>query len=97
MNETMIKKNEVLLKGCNKWLYFANPYRLISAETLDEVVPRLHEMERLVQNQRLYSRRISQLRGCLQPLTLRFGRALRLVLPSTRRSAQRKHIPLSLV
>jgi len=55
MNETMIKTNEVLLKDCNKWLYFANPYRLISAEHLDEVAPALHEMERLVKVNEWYA------------------------------------------
>lgn len=43
-----IKTNEVLLRCHDTWLHFANPYRLISAEKPDEIVPALHEIERLV-------------------------------------------------
>lgn len=44
----MIKINEVLLKDGHHWLHFANPHRLISAEELNDVVPALREIERLV-------------------------------------------------
>jgi para-aminobenzoate synthetase/4-amino-4-deoxychorismate lyase len=49
MNKTMVKINEVLLKNHRKWLHFANPHQLISAEELGDVGPALREMERLVQ------------------------------------------------
>jgi para-aminobenzoate synthetase/4-amino-4-deoxychorismate lyase len=44
----VIKINEVLLKDGHNWLHFANPHRLISADELNDVVPALREIERLV-------------------------------------------------
>lgn len=55
MNETMIKKNEVLLKDCNQWLHFADPYRLLSAEEPGDIVPALREIERLVKVNNWYA------------------------------------------
>lgn len=51
----MIKKNEVLLKDCNQWLHFADPYRLLSAEEPGDVVPALREIERLVKVNNWYA------------------------------------------
>jgi para-aminobenzoate synthetase / 4-amino-4-deoxychorismate lyase len=48
-------KNEVLLKENGEWLHFSNPYRLITAETLQDVLPVLREMERLVQTKNWYA------------------------------------------
>ncbi len=43
-----IKKNDVLLRDQDQWLYFSDPHKIIIAETLDEVIPALHETERLI-------------------------------------------------
>ena len=50
-----IKKNEVLLRDSTEWLYFTEPYRLFIAETLDDVLPALGEIERLVQANHWYA------------------------------------------
>jgi para-aminobenzoate synthetase / 4-amino-4-deoxychorismate lyase len=50
-----VHKNEVLLKEKGEWLHFSNPYRLIAAETLQEVLPALHEIEQRVQANNLYA------------------------------------------
>ena len=44
-----VQKNEILLKDHSSWLHFGNPYRLIVAESLKDVVPALREIEKLVQ------------------------------------------------
>jgi para-aminobenzoate synthetase/4-amino-4-deoxychorismate lyase len=44
-----IKKNDVLLRDQNRWLHFRNPYKIIIAESLDQVVPALAEIERLTE------------------------------------------------
>ena len=44
----MIKANEVLLKENDEWLHFANPYQVISVQDMDEVLPALREIERLI-------------------------------------------------
>ena len=44
-----VQKNEILLKDHINWLHFSNPYRLIVAENLEDVVPALREVEKLVQ------------------------------------------------
>jgi para-aminobenzoate synthetase/4-amino-4-deoxychorismate lyase len=54
MNRVEIKTNEVLLKNNNEWHHFANPYRIVSAERLEDVLPALHEMERLIEVNRWY-------------------------------------------
>jgi para-aminobenzoate synthetase / 4-amino-4-deoxychorismate lyase len=45
---SMVGTNEILLKENGQWLHFALPHQLISAETLEEVLPALRELERLV-------------------------------------------------
>ena len=44
-----IHKNEVLLRDNEEWLHFTNPYRLITAGSLNEVLPALREVEQLSQ------------------------------------------------
>jgi len=55
MDELNIKMNESLLKDDNAWLHFADPYRVITAETLAEVLPALREVERLTQTNGWYA------------------------------------------
>ena len=43
------QKNEVLLKEDGEWLHFRDPYRLIAAEDLVDVLPALREIERMTQ------------------------------------------------
>lgn len=43
-----IKTNEILLKDNGEWLHFARPHHIVMAKKLNEVLPALHEMERLV-------------------------------------------------
>jgi para-aminobenzoate synthetase / 4-amino-4-deoxychorismate lyase len=43
------QNNGILLRENDEWLYFSNPYLVISAQTLDEVLPALREIERLIQ------------------------------------------------
>jgi para-aminobenzoate synthetase / 4-amino-4-deoxychorismate lyase len=50
-----VHKNEVLLKDNAAWLHFTDPYRIISAEILDDVLPALHEIERLSQAKHWYA------------------------------------------
>ena len=44
-----IHKNEVLLRDQEQWLYFCNPYKIKIAESLEEVIPLLSEVEQLVE------------------------------------------------
>jgi hypothetical protein len=44
----MVKINEVVLKVNNEWLHFAEPKQIIVANTLEDVLPALRELERLV-------------------------------------------------
>lgn len=48
-----IKKNDVFLRDEDRWLYFSNPEKIICAEKIDEVIPALLEVERLVDAQEL--------------------------------------------
>ncbi|MCI0551128.1 MAG: aminodeoxychorismate synthase component I [Anaerolineae bacterium] len=45
---TFTRIHEVLLKEGEKWLYFANPHRVIIAQKLEEIIPALREIERLI-------------------------------------------------
>src|SRR5215210_5588123 len=49
MNTSEVNVNESLIKDDDAWLHFANPYRVIAAETLEDVVPALQEVEKLTQ------------------------------------------------
>jgi para-aminobenzoate synthetase / 4-amino-4-deoxychorismate lyase len=42
--------NEILLRENDKWLYFTNPHQVISAETLEDVIPSLREIEGLIES-----------------------------------------------
>ncbi|HJR79948.1 MAG TPA: chorismate-binding protein, partial [Anaerolineales bacterium] len=48
-------ENEVFLRDNVEWLHFTNPHRLVIAKTLDDVLPALQEMERLVQENNWYA------------------------------------------
>src|SRR5215216_5003521 len=50
-----VNKNEVLLKENDDWLHFRNPYQWIVAEALQDVLPALREIERLVQANNWYA------------------------------------------
>ena len=43
-----VKQNEVLLRVNSEWLYYSCPHQIISAERLEDVVPALREIERLI-------------------------------------------------
>lgn len=43
------KRNDALLKDGDQWLYFSEPHRVIIAKTLEEVIPGLHQIEQLVE------------------------------------------------
>src|SRR5262245_53326880 len=44
-----VKTNEVLLKENDQWLYFSNHHQIIDAEKLEDVLPTLREIERLIE------------------------------------------------
>jgi para-aminobenzoate synthetase/4-amino-4-deoxychorismate lyase len=45
-----VRKNEVLLKGKNEWLFFSDPQQIIIATKLEDVLPALKEIERLIES-----------------------------------------------
>ena len=51
----MIKTNEVVLKVNNAWQHFAEPKQIIVAKSLEDVLPALHEVERLVNVNKSYA------------------------------------------
>jgi para-aminobenzoate synthetase / 4-amino-4-deoxychorismate lyase len=51
----LIKTNEILLKESGEWLHFAIPHQILMAKSLKEVLPALHEMERLVESNNWYA------------------------------------------
>jgi len=46
---TFVRTNEVLLKEGDQWLHFSHPHRVIFAQKLEDVIPALREVERLVE------------------------------------------------
>jgi para-aminobenzoate synthetase/4-amino-4-deoxychorismate lyase len=50
-----IKELEVLLRDADGWLHFSNPYRLIISKDLDQVLPAMQEIERLVREKGWYA------------------------------------------
>jgi len=54
-SKTMIKTNDVLLKENNRWLHFTRPWQIIVAEKLEEILPGLREIERLVNGKGWYA------------------------------------------
>jgi para-aminobenzoate synthetase/4-amino-4-deoxychorismate lyase len=51
----LVKQNEVLLKENNEWLYFSKPHEIIMAEKLQDVLPALGEIERLMASKHWYA------------------------------------------
>src|SRR5215216_6354090 len=51
----MIRKNEVLLRDQEQWLCFSNPHKIIVADSLQEVVPALSELEQLAEENGWYA------------------------------------------
>lgn len=45
---SFIKTNEILLKENVRWLHFSEPHHILMARKLEEVLPALHEMQRLI-------------------------------------------------
>ena len=42
------KTNEAIIRENDEWLYFSNPHQIITAEKLEDVLPALREIERLI-------------------------------------------------
>lgn len=55
MDTNIINANEVLLKDKGQWALFSQPQRIITALKLDEIIPALHEIEKLVKNNNWYA------------------------------------------
>ena len=45
MSDFHVKVNEILLREGNDWLYFTDPQRFILVDSLDDILPALHEVE----------------------------------------------------
>ena len=52
---TLVKMNEILLNENGEWLHFAQPYHIIAAEKLEDVLLALHEIERLIKVNNWYA------------------------------------------
>jgi para-aminobenzoate synthetase/4-amino-4-deoxychorismate lyase len=52
---SLVKQHEVLLKENNEWLYFSNPQQIMRAEKLEDVLPALREIERLIASNHWYA------------------------------------------
>ena len=52
MNTTQITTNEVLLKQGKQWLHFSQPQHIITAQNLDDVIPTLQEVEKLIEDRK---------------------------------------------
>lgn len=46
--ETLVKTNEILLNENGKWFHFTAPKQIIAAQNLEDVLPALREIERLI-------------------------------------------------
>ncbi len=46
--DVLVKTNEILLNNNGSWLHFAVPHCVIAVEKLEDVLPALHEIERLI-------------------------------------------------
>lgn len=55
MNTTKIKTNEVLLKEDGRWLHFSQPQHIITAQNLDDVIPALQKVEKLIDTDSLHA------------------------------------------
>ncbi len=52
---TFVNMNEILLKVNGRWLHFSEPHHILIAEKLEEVLPALREMERLIKINNQYA------------------------------------------
>jgi para-aminobenzoate synthetase/4-amino-4-deoxychorismate lyase len=50
-----VKQTEILLRDQNEWLYLSKPYEIITTEKLEEVLPALQEIERLIAANKWYA------------------------------------------
>ena len=55
MNTNRIKTNEVLLKDGSEWLYFSHPQHIITTNDLDDVIPAMQEIEKLIDTDSLHA------------------------------------------
>lgn len=55
MNTVKIKTNEVLLKENGRWLHFSQPLHIITTQNLDDVIPALQEVEKLIDTDPLHA------------------------------------------
>ena len=53
--ESLVQTNEVLLKENGQWVHFTRPHRIIEVNTLEEVIPALHELEGLIKANHWYA------------------------------------------
>ncbi|HEX9388638.1 MAG TPA: aminodeoxychorismate synthase component I [Anaerolineales bacterium] len=44
----LVRQNEVLIKENNNWLYFSKPHQIITVQKLEDILPALQEIERLI-------------------------------------------------
>ncbi|MFZ5885394.1 MAG: aminodeoxychorismate synthase component I [Chloroflexota bacterium] len=49
------QKDETLLRGNDRWLYFTQPHRVIQAQALQEVIPALRQIEDLVESRKWHA------------------------------------------
>ena len=54
-SNAIIQTNDILLKENDRWLHFTRPWQIIVAERLEEVLPGLREIERLVNEKGWYA------------------------------------------
>src|SRR6266542_6357357 len=52
---SFVKTNEILLKDDHDWLHFAEPHQIICAQKLEDVLPALRNIERLIQVNRWHA------------------------------------------
>ena len=90
-----VNENEVLLRDDTEWLHFTKPYRMITAERLDEVLPALHEVEHLSQTNQWYAAGFLsyEAASAFDPALQTHTSTSFLETPSSRRSARINEIP----
>jgi len=55
LNTANIKTNEVLLKDDGQWVHFSKPQHIITGQTLDDVIPALQEIEKIIATEDLHA------------------------------------------
>ncbi len=53
--DATVRVNEIILKDPAGWLHFDDPHRIIRAESLHDVLPALHDIERRVERDRCFA------------------------------------------